>query len=75
MSNLPPQMSYPRITAAHLEIYTNRHITIVGKIMQLRGPQATLDSEGSVTILLNRVGHLPSLKTSYMEPYRGRAHY
>ncbi|KAK1244203.1 hypothetical protein MKX08_002341 [Trichoderma sp. CBMAI-0020] len=49
------QMSTPRITAAYLDSFVGRTVTIVGKVTQLRGDQATIDADGIVTILLNRV--------------------
>lgn len=49
------QMSTPRITAAYLDSFVGRTVTIVGKVTQLRGDQATIDADGVVTILLNRV--------------------
>ncbi|KAF4470679.1 Replication factor A 3 [Fusarium albosuccineum] len=52
------QMSTPRITAAYLDNFVGRVVMLVGKVTQLRGEQATLDSEGSVTVLLNRDAHL-----------------
>ncbi|KAL6897525.1 hypothetical protein GGI43DRAFT_95974 [Trichoderma evansii] len=52
------QMSTPRITAAYLDNFVGRTVTIVGKVTQLRGDQATIDADGVVTILLNRDSHL-----------------
>ncbi|KAM0264239.1 hypothetical protein ACHAQJ_000726 [Trichoderma viride] len=52
------QMSTPRITAAYLDSFVGRVVTIVGKVTQLRGDQATIDADGVVTILLNRDAHL-----------------
>jgi hypothetical protein len=49
------QLSTPRITAPYLDNFVNRHVLLVGKVTQLRGEQATLDSEGTVTVILNRV--------------------
>lgn len=49
------QLSTPRITAAYLDSFVGRTVTIVGKVTQLRGDQATIDADGVVTILLNRV--------------------
>lgn len=48
-------MSTPRITAPYLDNFVGRVIMLVGKVTQLRGDQATLDSDGTVTVLLNRV--------------------
>ncbi|KAL2075485.1 hypothetical protein VTL71DRAFT_428 [Oculimacula yallundae] len=51
-------ISTPRITSTYLESFTNRTIRIIGKVTQLRGDQATIDSEGVVTAHLNRDAHL-----------------
>ncbi|KAM0204985.1 hypothetical protein ACHAPQ_002081 [Fusarium lateritium] len=52
------QLATPRITAAYLDNFVGRVVMLVGKVTQLRGDQATLDSEGTVTVLLNRDAHL-----------------
>jgi len=52
------QLSTPRITAPYLDNFVNRHVLLIGKVTQLRGDQATLDSDGTVTVLLNRVSCL-----------------
>ncbi|RKL25815.1 hypothetical protein BFJ68_g442 [Fusarium oxysporum] len=52
------QLSTPRITAAYLDNFVGKVVMLVGKATQLRGEQATLDSEGTVTVLLNRDAHL-----------------
>lgn len=49
------QMFAPRITAAYLNNYVNRNVTIVGKVTQLLGEQAVIDADGNVTIHLNHV--------------------
>ncbi|KAI1014259.1 hypothetical protein LB504_008910 [Fusarium proliferatum] len=49
------QLSTPRITAAYLDNFVGKVVMLVGKVTQLRGEQATLDSEGTVTVLLNRM--------------------
>lgn len=54
-ANMAEQMSTPRITAPYLDNFVGRVIMLVGKVTQLRGDQATLDSDGTVTVLLNRV--------------------
>lgn len=51
-------ISTPRISSSHLDNFTGQTIRITGKIMQLRGDTAILDSEGNVTLLLNRDAHL-----------------
>ena len=40
---------------SYLNDYIGKNVMIVGKVMQLRGDTATLDSEGQVQIQLNRV--------------------
>lgn len=52
------QFSSPRITAPYLDSFVGRLVTIVGKVTQLRGDQATIDADGIVTAVLNRVGKL-----------------
>ncbi|GJN74865.1 hypothetical protein PLIIFM63780_008974 [Purpureocillium lilacinum] len=52
------QLASPRITAAYLDNFTGRLVTIVGKVTQLRGEQATIDADGVVTVALNRDAHL-----------------
>ncbi|KAH7318129.1 DNA replication factor A subunit Ssb3 [Stachybotrys elegans] len=52
------QICSPRITAAYLENFRNRNVTIVGRVAQLLGDQATLDSDGLVTLIMNRDAHL-----------------
>lgn len=49
------QMSTPRITASYLDSFVGRVVLLVGKVTQLLGDQATLDSDGTVTVLLDRV--------------------
>ncbi|EKD19553.1 uncharacterized protein L3040_002568 [Drepanopeziza brunnea f. sp. 'multigermtubi'] len=50
--------STPRITAPYLDAFTNRTIRLTGRVMQLRGESATIDSDGVVTAHLNRDAHL-----------------
>ncbi|KAI5461722.1 replication factor A protein 3 [Mariannaea sp. PMI_226] len=52
------QMSTPRITATYLDNFVGRVVMLVGKVTQLLGNQATLDSDGTVTVLLNHDSHL-----------------
>ncbi|KAF4451471.1 hypothetical protein F53441_5563 [Fusarium austroafricanum] len=52
------QLSTPRITASYLDNFVGKVVMLVGKVTQLRGDQATLDSEGTVTVLLDRDAHL-----------------
>ncbi|KAF8852646.1 replication factor A protein 3 [Acephala macrosclerotiorum] len=51
-------LSTPRITSAYLDSFTSKTIRLVGKVTQLRGEQATIDSDGNVTAHLNRDAHL-----------------
>ncbi|KAF7544474.1 hypothetical protein G7Z17_g9930 [Cylindrodendrum hubeiense] len=57
------QLSTPRITASYLDSFVGRVVMLVGKVTQLRGDQATLDSDGTVTVLLNRDAHLANGNT------------
>lgn len=54
-----PQLSAPRISAPYLDSCVGQNVMLVGKVTQLRGDQATLDSDGIVTVLLNRVCFYP----------------
>jgi hypothetical protein len=45
----------PRVTAQYLENFQHQTVRMVGKVTQLRGEQATIDSSGSVSLVLNRV--------------------
>ena len=47
--------STPRITAPYLDTYVGQNIMIVGKIVQLRGDSAIMDSAGNITLSLDRV--------------------
>ncbi|TWU74870.1 hypothetical protein ED733_002741 [Metarhizium rileyi] len=59
MSELPS----PRITAPYLDSFVGRLVTIVGKITQLHAEQATIDSDGTVTVVLNRDARLTNGST------------
>ncbi len=48
-------ISTPRVNSAYLEMFTNKTVRLIGKVTQLRGEQATIDSMGNVTAHLNRV--------------------
>ncbi|KAL2157203.1 hypothetical protein VTH06DRAFT_6339 [Thermothelomyces fergusii] len=48
----------PRVTCAYLNSYVGRNVTIVGKVIQLRGEDAIIDSDGNITAHLNRDAHL-----------------
>lgn len=50
--------STPRITSPHLEHFTSRTIRIIGKVSQLRGETANIDSDGVVTLQLSHDSHL-----------------
>ncbi|PHH93352.1 hypothetical protein CDD83_5906 [Cordyceps sp. RAO-2017] len=52
------QMCSPRITAQYLDSLVGRLVTLVGKVTQLRGDQATVDADGTITVVLNRDAHL-----------------
>lgn len=45
----------PRINAKYLEQFTHKTVRIVGKLTQLRGENATVDANGEISVLLNRV--------------------
>jgi len=45
----------PRITASYLEQFAHKNVRIVGKVVQLRGDEATIDAGGQITVHLNRV--------------------
>lgn len=52
-------LSTPRISSTYLDSFTNRTVRITGKVIQLRGEEATLDANGHITAHLNRVFALP----------------
>lgn len=61
----------PRITAQYLDSFVNRNVLLVGKVTELRGDQATIDCEGTVTLILNRVSlrrHPPTRRTAQAQP-------
>ena len=45
----------PRITAQYLENFTHQTVRVLGKVIQMRGEQALVDSGGQITVILNRV--------------------
>lgn len=47
--------STPRITCAYLSQYVGKLVTVVGKVVQLRGEEATIDADGTIHAFLNRV--------------------
>ncbi|KAF2835432.1 ssDNA binding protein-like protein Ssb3 [Patellaria atrata CBS 101060] len=50
--------STPRITAQFLESFTHQTVRILGKVVQIRGEQATVDAGGEINVILNRDSHL-----------------
>ncbi|GAB7354173.1 hypothetical protein MBLNU459_g4726t2 [Dothideomycetes sp. NU459] len=48
----------PRITAPYLEQFSHQTVRILGKVVQLRGEQATIDAGGQINVHLNRDAHL-----------------
>lgn len=45
----------PRITSQYLDAFNGRTVRIIGRVTQLRGNTATIDSEGAVSLILNHV--------------------
>ncbi|RDA91787.1 hypothetical protein CP533_2821, partial [Ophiocordyceps camponoti-saundersi (nom. inval.)] len=52
------QMCAPRITAHYLSSSAGRLVTVVGKVTQLRGEQATIEADGVISVTLNRDARL-----------------
>jgi replication factor A3 len=52
------EMSTPRITSQYIESFVSKNVRIVGKVTQLRGIQASIDSEGVVNLILSHVRSL-----------------
>ncbi|CAN8095402.1 unnamed protein product [Discula destructiva] len=50
--------STPRVTAPFLDRYVGRNVTIIGRVDQLRGEEATIDADGHIKAYLNREAHL-----------------
>lgn len=50
----------PRVTCAYLNSYVGKNVTIVGKVIQLRGEDAIIDADGNITAHLNRVSCNPT---------------
>jgi replication factor A3 len=48
----------PRVTATYLASYIGKNVIVVGKVIQLRGDEATLDADGTINAQLNRDAHL-----------------
>jgi len=53
--------STPRVSAPYLEQFAHKTVRVLGKVTQLRGEQATIDANGSITVHLNRVSRLLSI--------------
>ncbi|KAL5612905.1 hypothetical protein BROUX41_004018 [Berkeleyomyces rouxiae] len=51
-------ISTPRITGAYLDKYVDHNVILVGRVVELRGDTALVESDGMVTVLLNRETHL-----------------
>ncbi|KAI9840752.1 MAG: hypothetical protein M1837_001326 [Sclerophora amabilis] len=51
-------MATPRLLAPYLENFTHQTVRVLGKVVQLRGDQATIDAGGNITAILNRDSHL-----------------
>jgi len=45
----------PRVTSSYLNSYVGKNVIVVGKVVQLRGDEATLDADGNIAAHLNRV--------------------
>ncbi|KAL7625063.1 hypothetical protein AAE478_004277 [Parahypoxylon ruwenzoriense] len=52
------QTSTPRVSAALIDSYVGRNVIIVGKVLQLRGDTAFIESDGQIQANLNRECHL-----------------
>lgn len=48
-------ISTPRVNQQYLDSFTNQTVRVVGKVVQLRGEEATVDANGMVTCFLTRV--------------------
>ncbi|KAL2266513.1 hypothetical protein VTJ83DRAFT_5865 [Remersonia thermophila] len=48
----------PRVTSVYLNNYVGKNVTIVGKVLELRGEEALIDADGNVTAHLDREAHL-----------------
>ncbi|KAK7751686.1 hypothetical protein SLS62_006347 [Diatrype stigma] len=51
-------VSTPRISGRIIDGFVGRNVMIVGKVLQLRGDSAIIESEGQITAMLNRDTHL-----------------
>lgn len=57
-------VSTPRVSSPYLDSYVGRNVMIVGQVSQLRGEIAVLNSDGNVTVNLNRVSTQIDAKSS-----------
>lgn len=64
----------PRINAKYLEQFTHKTVRIVGKLTQLRGENATVDANGEINVLLNRVRCFPFPRHRLHFPYPTSLH-
>ncbi|KAF2758857.1 ssDNA binding protein-like protein Ssb3 [Pseudovirgaria hyperparasitica] len=48
----------PRITAPYLESFSGKVVRITGKVIQLRGENATIDAGGHISISVPKDAHL-----------------
>jgi len=60
-------ISTPRVNCQYLDHFTNQTVRLIGKVVQLRGDEATIDSQGNVTAKLNRVRIFLSLLFSSLK--------
>jgi replication factor A3 len=51
-------LSTPRINFSYLDHFTGRTVRLTGKVVQLRGEEATIDAGGHITAHLSRDSHL-----------------
>ena len=51
-------ISTPRISAPHLDAFRTRTVRITGRVSQLRGDTATIESQGVITVHLGHDAHL-----------------
>ena len=53
--------SAPRVTCPYLNSSIGKTVTIVGKVMQLRGDSAVLDADGEINVTMPNVSFLQLL--------------
>ncbi|KAH6649019.1 replication factor A protein 3 [Truncatella angustata] len=51
-------VSTPRISSRYIDSYVGRTVMVVGKVIQLRGNEALIDSDGQINVNLNPQCHL-----------------